>query len=162
MRAKKGTKALRNLFDLKGKVALVTGGSGALGRAVSLGLAAYGVDVALCSIDKEGLEDVSREIQKMGRKALPMFCDVTDPEQVDKTVDRSLEKFGKIHVLFNGAGIAHREPLVDLAVEEWQRVMDVNVKGTLLPCRAVAKKNDQTGAKGKHDPGGFAPGVSCP
>jgi NAD(P)-dependent dehydrogenase (short-subunit alcohol dehydrogenase family) len=148
MRVKKGTGELRNLFDLKGKVALVTGGSGALGRAVCLGLAAYGVDVALCSIEQEALDGVSREIRGMGQKALPIVCDVTDPKQVDRTVDRTVEEFGKIHILFNGAGIAHREPLVDLAVEAWQRVMDVNVKGTLLPCRAVAKKMIEQGHKG--------------
>jgi NAD(P)-dependent dehydrogenase (short-subunit alcohol dehydrogenase family) len=148
MRTKKGTRELRNLFDLKGKAALVTGGSGALGRAVSLGLAAYGVDVALCSIEQEALEEVSREIRAMGRKALPLYCDVTDSEDVDKTVDRTLAEFEKIDILFNGAGIAHREPLVELSLGDWQRVMDVNVKGTLLPCRAVAKRMIQGRQKG--------------
>lgn len=148
MRTKKGTRELRNLFDLKGKVALVTGGSGALGRAVSLGLAAYGVDVALCSIEQEALEQVSREIRIMGQKALPLYCDVTDPEDVDKAVDRTLAEFGRIDILFNGAGIAHREPLIDLALGDWQKVMDVNVKGTLLPCRAVAKSMIRSGQKG--------------
>ena len=140
MRVKKGIKEIKNLFDLEGKVALVTGGSGALGRAVSTGLAAYGVDIVVCSLEPPALEEVSREIQKMGRRALPIFCDVTEMDSVRKMVRQALDEFGKIDILFNGAGVAHREPLVDMSVEEWQRVMDVNVKGTLICSRAVAKE----------------------
>ncbi|MBW1942797.1 MAG: SDR family NAD(P)-dependent oxidoreductase, partial [Deltaproteobacteria bacterium] len=89
-RHKKGIDEIKNLFDLNGKVAIVTGGSGALGKAVSLGLAAYGVDVVVCSLELSVLEEVSREIQEMGRRALPIFCDVTDPESVEKVVNRTM------------------------------------------------------------------------
>lgn len=129
------------MFDLDGKVALVTGASGALGRAVSMGLAVHGVDIVACSVEKEALEKLAEEIHNTtGRKALPVFCDVTDIESVDQMVSCAIDEFGKIDILFNGAGIAHREPLVEMAVEDWQKVMDVNVKGTLICCRAVAKK----------------------
>lgn len=149
MRVRKSVDEIRNLFDLRGKTAIVTGGSGALGRAVSLGLAAYGVDVTVCSLEKEALEGVVRDIRAIGQKALPVYCDVTDPESVEKTVRRTIQEFGKVDILFNGAGIAYRKPLVDMAIEEWQKVMDVNVKGTLIPCKAVAGEMIRQGTGGK-------------
>ena len=147
-RPKKGIKELKRLFDITGKVAVVTGGSGALGKSISIGLAAHGVNVVACSLELAALEELSDEIRKMGRKAVPVFCDVTDPDSVDQMVSRALEEFGKIDILFNGAGIAHREPLVEMQVEDWQKVMDVNVKGTLLCSRAVAKEMIKQGAGG--------------
>ncbi len=132
---------IKNLFGLEGKVAIVTGASGALGRAISLGLAANGVDIVAASIEKEALQDLAQEIRATtGQKALPVFCDVTDPGSVEQMVSRAVDEFGKIDILFNGAGIAHREPLVEMEIRDWQRVMDVNVKGTLICCRAVARE----------------------
>ena len=148
MRIRKPIDELRNLFNLRGKVAIVTGASGALGRAVSVGLAAYGVDVTVCSLEAEALEDVARDIRVLGQRALPLFCDVTDPASVDLVVKRTIEEFGKVDILFNGAGIAYRKPLVDMAVEDWERVMDVNVKGTLVPCKAVAMEMIRQGRGG--------------
>ena len=147
-RHRKGMDEIKNLFDLSGKVAIVTGGSGALGKAVSLGLAAYGVDVVLCSLELPVLEEISREIQEMGRRALPIFCDVTDPESVEEMVNRAMDEFGKIDILVNGAGIAQRAPVVDLPIEDWERVMDINVKGTLLCCKTVAKEMIKQGSGG--------------
>ena len=147
-RHRKGMDEIKNLFDLSGKVAIVTGGSGALGKAVSLGLAAYGVDVVVCSLELPVLEEVSREIQEMGRRALPIFCDVTDPESVEEMVNRAMDEFGKIDILVNGAGIAQRAPVVDLPIEDWERVMDINVKGTLLCCKTVAKEMIKQGSGG--------------
>ena len=148
MQSKKRRKDFKNLFDLTGKVAVITGGSGALGKAVSAGLAANGVDLVVCSLEPDALEELSEEIQKTGRKALPVFCDVTDPESVDQMVSRALKEFGKIDILFNGAGTAHREPLVEIRIEDWQKVMDVNIKGTLLCCRAVARDMIKRGEGG--------------
>jgi len=132
---------VNNLFDLKGKVAIVTGASGALGKAISLGLAANGVDIVATSIEKEALQDLAQEIRtSTGQKALPIFCDVTDPDSVEQLVSRAVDEFGKIDILFTGAGIAHREPLIEMEIQDWQKVMDVNVLGTLTCCRAVAKE----------------------
>jgi NAD(P)-dependent dehydrogenase (short-subunit alcohol dehydrogenase family) len=149
IRSGKTIEDLRNLFDLSGKTAIVTGGSGALGRAVSLGLAAHGVDVTLCGIEKDALERVAREVGALGRRALPLYCDVTDAESVENVVKHTVDEYGKIDILFNGAGIAHRGPLVDMGIEDWQRVMDVNVKGTLIPCRTVAREMIRQGTGGK-------------
>ena len=132
---------VNHLFDLKGKVAIVTGASGALGKAISLGLAANGVDIVATSIEKEALQDLAQEIRtSTGQKALPVFCDVTDPDSVEQLVSRAVDEFGKIDILFTGAGIAHREPLIEMEIQDWQKVMDVNVLGTLTCCRAVAKE----------------------
>jgi NAD(P)-dependent dehydrogenase (short-subunit alcohol dehydrogenase family) len=147
-RAKKGIKEIKNLFDLHGKVAVVTGGSGALGKAVSIGLASYGVDLVVCDLELKALEEVSDKIREMGRKALPAFCDVNDPASVDQMVSLTLDEFGKINILFNAAGIAQREPAVEMAMEDWQKVMDVNVKGTLLCSRAVAREMIRQGEGG--------------
>jgi len=149
MRVRNGMEETENLFDLCGKVAVVTGGSGALGRAISMGLASRGVDVVACSVEQEMLEELADEIHKTTvRKALPVFCDVTDIRSVDRMVNRAINRCGKIDILFNGAGIAHRKPLVEMEVEDWQKVMDVNVKGTLIPCRAVAKQMIERGEGG--------------
>ncbi len=149
MRKKKSVEELRKLFNLQGKTAIVTGGSGALGKAVSLGLAAYGVDVTICSLEGDVLETVAEEVRGVGQRALPLYCDVTDPESVDSVVKRTIEEFGRIDILFNGAGVAYRKPLVEMAVDDWQKVMDVNVKGTLIPCKAVAKEMIRQGTGGK-------------
>ena len=113
VRAKRGIEEIRKLFDLEGKVAVVTGASGALGRAVSMGLAVHGVDIVACSNEQDGLDELAEEIRETtGRKALPVFCDVTDTESVDQMVSRAVAEFGKIDILFTAAGMAHRERLV--------------------------------------------------
>ena len=149
MRTGSGLGGIRKLFDIEGKVAVVTGASGALGKAVSTGLAAYGVDIVACSNEQDGLDELAQEIRETtGRKALPIFCDVTDTQSVDQMVSRALAEFGKIDILFTAAGMAHRERLVTMGVDDWQRVMDVNVKGTLICCRAVAKQMIERGEGG--------------
>ena len=147
-RAKKGIQEIKNLFNLHGKVAVVTGGAGALGKAVSIGLAAYGVDLVVGDLDEAALDELSDKVREMGRKAFPVSCDVTDPDGVEHMVRRSLDEFGKINILFNAAGIAQREPAVEMAMGDWQKVMDVNVKGTLLCSRAVAREMIRQGQGG--------------
>ncbi|NIV29710.1 MAG: SDR family oxidoreductase [Anaerolineae bacterium] len=141
MGTESGLDGIKRLFDLEGKVAVITGASGALGRAVSLGLAAHGVDIVACSNELERLDELAQEIRETtGRRALPIFCDVTDTKSVDQMVSRALAEFGKIDILFTAAGMAYRERLVTMGVDDWQKVMDVNVKGTLICCRAVARE----------------------
>ena len=140
---------MRNLFDIEGKIAVITGASGALGRAVSLGLAVHGVDIVACSNEQERLDELAQEVRETtGRSALPIFCDVTDTHSVDQMVSRALDEFGKIDILFSAAGMAYRERLVTMGADDGQQVMDVNVKGTLLCCRAVAREMIQLGIGG--------------
>lgn len=132
-------KGIEKLFDLHGKVALITGASGALGRAVSIGLAAYGADIVICDLEAESLKGTAERIKESGQKVLALQCDVTDQNSIDLLIKKAINDFGEINILFNSAGIAMRQSATDMPVEDWQKVMDVNVKGTLLCCRAVAK-----------------------
>lgn len=148
MRLKKDITEPHKLFNLEGKVAVITGASGALGTTISLALAACGVDLVLCSVESDALEELAGEIGRTGRKALPVFCDVTDPESVSQMAARAIKEFGKINILFTSAGVAHRKPLLEMQIEDWQNVMDVNVKGTLLCARAVGKEMIKKGEGG--------------
>jgi NAD(P)-dependent dehydrogenase (short-subunit alcohol dehydrogenase family) len=149
MKAESGLDGIKSLFDIEGKVAIISGASGALGSAVSLGLAAHGVDIVACSNELERLEELAQEIRELtGRRALPIFCDVTDTRSVEQMVGRALFEFGQIDILFTAAGMAHRERLVTMGVDDWQQVMDVNVKGTLICCRAVAREMIRLGTSG--------------
>jgi gluconate 5-dehydrogenase len=148
MRAKKSAKELKNMFDLAGKVAVVTGGSGGAGKAISIGLALYGADVVVTSRTLSTLEESAAEVEKTGRKALPISCDVADADSVDQMVKRALDEFGKIDILVTCAGIALRHPAEEMPIDEFQKVMDINVRGTLLCCQAVARdmiKREQGG-----------------
>jgi NAD(P)-dependent dehydrogenase (short-subunit alcohol dehydrogenase family) len=149
MRVKKGIDEIKNLFDLRGKVAIVTGGSGGFGRAVAIGLAVHGADVAVTSRTLSSLEETAKEIRKQGKKALPISCDVTDPKSVEKMVNQTVKEFGKVNILVTSAGIAMRSPAEDFPIEDWQKVMDTNVKGTFLCCQAAGKVMIKQGRGGK-------------
>jgi len=130
---------MADLFDLTGKVAIVGGGAGGIGRALALGLADYGADVAVTSRGLEKLEKVAGEISNRGRKALAVPADITDEKSVHDMVTRTLNEFGHIDILVNAAGLAIRKPAEDFPIDEWQQVMDVNTRGTFLCCKAVGK-----------------------
>lgn len=136
------------LFDLNGKVALITGASGALGGAVAKGLAVNGVDLVLSSVDNDGLQVLAEEVRSLGVRVLPVYSDVTSESQVEGMVEEAIAEFGRIDVLVTCAGLAHRELLVDQSLENWRKVMDVNVQGTLLCCKAVAKEMIKRGEGG--------------
>jgi gluconate 5-dehydrogenase len=130
---------LKNMFDLSGKVAVVTGGSGGAGKAISIGLALYGADVVVTSRTLSTLEDTAAEVEKLGRKALPVSCDVSDPESVDNMMKKTIEKFGKVDIMVTAAGIALRSEAEKMPMEDFKKVMAANVEGTLLCCQAAAK-----------------------
>ncbi len=139
MRVKKGIDQIKNLFDLRGKVAIITGGSGGFGRAAAIGLAVHGADVAVTSRTLSSLEETAREVKQQGKKALPISCDVTDPKSVQNMVDQTVKEFGKVDILVTSAGIAMRSPAEDFPIADWQKVMDTNVKGTFLCCQAAGR-----------------------
>lgn len=130
---------MADLFDLTGKTAIVGGGAGGIGRALALGLADYGADVAVTSRGLEKLEKVAGEIRNRGRKALAIPADIIDEKSVQDMVTRTLNEFGHIDILVNAAGLAIRKPAEDFPIDEWQQVMDVNTRGTFLCCKAVGK-----------------------
>lgn len=140
MRQKKTDAEQKNLFDITGKTALITGACGALGAAVSKGLALNGANLVLCDMNEAGLKQLAEELRKLGGKVITAVCNITSESSVDAMVKDSMKEMGRIDVLFNGAGVAHRELLVKMDIDAWQRVMDINVKGTLICCKAVARE----------------------
>jgi gluconate 5-dehydrogenase len=130
---------IQHLFDLSGRTAVVTGGSGALGRAVSFGLAVYGADVAMVDLHVSEPGPAGPEMEKMSRRAVPIACDVTDPESVDAMVTETLAAFGRIDILVTCAGINIPSNAENMPLEDWERIIDVNLKGTFLCCQRVGR-----------------------
>jgi NAD(P)-dependent dehydrogenase (short-subunit alcohol dehydrogenase family) len=130
---------VKKMFDLTGKVAIVTGGAGALGEAIAQGLAAYGADVVVTGRTLKTLEQAVTAVTALGRKALAITCDVSKEEDVTKMVDQTMKTFGRVDILVTVAGLAKRHPAEEFPVEDFDQVMDINVKGTFLPCKHVGK-----------------------
>lgn len=128
---------MTNLFDLTGKVAVVTGASSGLGADAARAYAAAGADVALLARRVEKLEALSSEIEDMGRRALAVGCDVSLEEQVRGAVEQVVARFGKIDILLNDAGMAIRGTVEELSSEEWDRAMNTNLKGMYLMAKYV-------------------------
>ena len=130
---------MADLFNLTGKIALVTGGAGGIGHAQALGLADAGADVIVASRNLGHLEKVAEEIRAKGRKSLAVTVDVTDEKSVADMVAAILETFPRIDILVNAHGLAIRKPADAFPIEEWQQVMDINTRGTFLTCQAVGR-----------------------
>lgn len=126
------------LFDLRGKSAIVTGGSKGLGLAMAAGLASAGADVMLVSRTASEAEAGAEQIAKdFGTKAIGMATDVADPQSVDAMVQRAMESFGKVDILINNAGVNIRGPIDELSYEQFRQVQQINVDGLWLCCKAV-------------------------
>ena len=124
--------------ELSGKVAIVTGGASGIGRALCLGLARAGADVVVCDVNRTGADAVAAEVSGLGVRSHAIAADVANADEVQSLVERTLASSGKIDILINAAGIWPRHPFLEVTEEEWRRVLDVNLTGTFLCCRAVA------------------------
>lgn len=127
------------MFDLSGRVALVTGAGKGLGRSMAVALAQCGADVALAARTATDLDVVAAEVEAEGRKALAFPADVTDPEQVDALVTGAIERFGQLDILVNNAGMNIRKPALDFPLDEWDEVMNLNLRGYYLVARAAGR-----------------------
>jgi gluconate 5-dehydrogenase len=131
---------MADLFDLTGKVAVVTGGAGGIGIALAKGLADAGADVVVASRNLANLEPVAADIKAKGRRSMAIAVDVTDEKSVQAMVDAVIKEFSKIDILVNAHGLAIRKPADTFPREDFQRVMDINSVGTFLTCQAVGRE----------------------
>jgi NAD(P)-dependent dehydrogenase (short-subunit alcohol dehydrogenase family) len=133
------TMNVKQLFDLTGRVAIVTGGSIGLGRQMAEGLAEMGADVVLCARKKERCHQAAEELQQLGVKAIALGCDVKNPDSIQEMVEATLSQFGRIDVLINNAGISWGAPVEEMRLEDWNKVIETNLTGTFLCAQAVGK-----------------------
>ena len=129
----------KDLFDLSGRVAIVTGGSIGLGRQMAEGLAELGANVVLCARKKERCEAAAEELSKLGVKTLALGCDVKNPEDVRKVVEETVAAFGRIDILVNNAGTSWGAPVEEMKLEHWNKVIETNLTGTFLFSQAAGK-----------------------
>ncbi len=122
---------------LENKIAVVTGASSGLGKSAAIAMANEGADVVLLARRKERLEETKKEIESIGRKALAISCDVVDEDQVKTSIETAIKEFGRIDILLNAAGIAVRGGVHELSLEDWNKSMDINVKGIFLVSKYV-------------------------
>ena len=122
---------------LDGRVALVTGASRDLGRAVALALAEAGADVALVARSRDDLQDTASAVTAIGRRALALPADVIAEGEIEAAVERALDAYGAVDVLVNNSGVAVVKPLVETTPAEWRRVLETNLTGAFNCCRAV-------------------------
>lgn len=125
------------MFDLKDKIVVVTGASSGLGADAARAYAENGANVALLARRVDKLEGVAKEIEAMGKVALPVQCDVSDEASVKVAIEKVMDKFGRIDILLNNAGIAVPGGVDTMSVEDWDKSMDVNVKGIFLVSKYV-------------------------
>jgi sorbose reductase len=137
-----------DLFDLHGKRALVTGASSGIGKRVAIAYAEAGAEVALAARHAEALEVVADEIAAAGRRAVPIRCDVTQPEQVSGMLDQVTGELGGIDIAVCNAGIITVTPMLEMPPEEFQSIQDTNVTGVFLTAQAAAKAMVRQGQGG--------------
>lgn len=131
---------VKGLFDLKDEVAIVTGGSMGLGRQMAFGLAEAGANVVICARKLERCETTAKEIETLGVKTLPIKCDTTNVQDIQNLIERTLKEFGKIDILVNNAGATWGAPAEEIKIENWVRVINVNVIGTIMVSQLVGKE----------------------
>ncbi|MFC7441089.1 SDR family oxidoreductase [Laceyella putida] len=130
---------VQDLFDLTGKVALITGGGRGLGKQIAEAFGEAGCKVAICSRKLENCEETVSVLRESGIQALAYRCDVTNQEEINRTVDSVLKDCGKIDILVNNSGATWGAPIEEMPLEAWNKVMNVNVTGTFLMSKAVGK-----------------------
>jgi NAD(P)-dependent dehydrogenase (short-subunit alcohol dehydrogenase family) len=128
---------IHELFDLSGRVAIVTGASKGLGKAMASALAQAGADLALYARHVEGLTAVKKAIEVLGRRAEFFVVDVLDKTEIGAAVRETIGVFGHVDILVNNAGVNIRKPVLEISPEEWDLVIDTNLKGYLLTAQAV-------------------------
>lgn len=126
-------------FDLSGKRALVFGGTSGIGKAIATGLAEAGADVVAVSRHADAVSEMAKEIRALGRNTLEITADVTRRDDIQRVIDRMVAEMGGIEILVNSAGTIKKIPSLELADEDWDRILTVNLKGTWYACQMVGR-----------------------
>lgn len=134
------TKHVRELFDLTGKTAIVTGGSRGIGKEMAEGLAEAGANLILCARRSEWLDETVEEFRGRGFEVDGVLCDVAKPDDVDAVVMAAVERFGSVDILVNNAGVSWGAMPEDMALDKWKQVLDVNLTGCFLFAQAVGRE----------------------
>ncbi len=129
-----------NTFDLSGKVAVITGASRGLGQCFGKALAKAGADLVITSRKLDSLTSFKTEIETLGRKAVPLELDVLDYDSIQKMMDAAWDAYGRIDILVNNAGCNVRKTLLDITWDDWNLVLDTNLRGTYFVTQSVARK----------------------
>ena len=130
----------KGLFDLSGQVAIVTGTSRGLGQYLARALANAGADLVLTSRKRDALADFEKEIQSLGRRTLSLELDVRDPESIERMAADAEAAFGQVHILVNNAGCNIRKPALDVTWDDWNTILDTNLRGSFFVAQAVARR----------------------
>ncbi len=140
---------ISQVFDLSGKVALVTGGALGIGEGIARRLAEAGAAVMISDINLEAVQEAVKKIREAGGTAEAVRSDVSRLEDVQKATDATVEKFGKLDILVNNAGIFPSKPVLDVSPELWQKVISTNLSGAFFQAQAAARKMVASGQGGK-------------
>ncbi|MEA4925635.1 MAG: glucose 1-dehydrogenase [Syntrophomonadaceae bacterium] len=133
--------SIQKLFDLKGRVAVVTGGSIGIGQQMAEGLAEAGANVVIAARKVERCEAEADKIMKtLGVKALPVRCDVSDQESVNNLIATTVKEFGRIDIMVNNAGVVWGQSAVDLSIKGWRKCLDINLNGCFFGCQAAGRE----------------------
>jgi NAD(P)-dependent dehydrogenase (short-subunit alcohol dehydrogenase family) len=129
---------LNDLFSLKGKVAIVTGGGRGIGKFIATGLAEAGANVVIASRKMEKLDKTAAEISKLGVKCIPVKCDMGNKDDITNLVQATMKEFGTIDILVNNAGVTWGAPTLEFPLEQWDKIFAVNVRGVWILTQQVA------------------------
>ena len=131
---------MKDMFKLDGKIAVVTGGAGGIGEALARGLGLHGATVVVSSRNKEAIEKVAKMItEESGHEAMAVTSDVTDEASVQKLADTVVKKYGKIDILVNAMGMNIKRDAFEYPMEDWDKIFEVNVKGTMIACKIIGR-----------------------
>ncbi|WP_139488696.1 SDR family oxidoreductase [Brevibacillus dissolubilis] len=130
---------ISELFQLRGKTAIVTGGGRGLGEQIAEALAEAGANLVICSRKLEACEEVANRLKQLGVEAVAMECDVTKPADVQRVVDETVARFGRVDILFNNSGASWGALAEEMPLEKWHQVMEINATGTFLFSQAAGR-----------------------